>query len=275
MTSTGLPSRRPLFPRRRPPVVVSPSRAKSFAVDNKEVAFAAIPQVGSRSLMAWYDPPDWRLTSVTESHSARPARVHDVDCVEIETADWEPDTSWVPYMTFFARLTDKTVETLATSKIADGRRILSTFLDEGFDYDWRREDRRQLRDSGRLAANRDGSYRLKKPKVSLPWDCFASGVFRVNIGLKAFTCLRIVDLQGHEGAPEKGEFIETFRTKSGRTVLMRRYNGRLWGLQKGSTYAGPPWDERFPKNRRIVIDGITYVHWYDCLTHVSLGLRKW
>lgn len=98
-------------------------------------------------------------------------------------------------------------------------------------------------------------------------------MFRVKIGRKGFTCLRIIDLQGHGRKGNKEAIlVESFRTKAGRTILHRRYNGRLWGLQKGSLYAGPPWDERFPENQRIIIDGITYVHWYDCLTDIALGI---
>jgi len=31
------------------------------------------------------------------------------------------------------------------------------------------------------------------------------------------------------------------------------------------------WTERLPKNQRLLIDGETYVHWYDCVTDYVLA----
>ena len=239
MSKFKIGSKKQPFPKLRPDIRITPSRARPVSIDCKEVAFAAIPKVGSRTCMAWYDLPGWTLTSVTESIAARPAQIHDLDCVEIETTDWEPDTGWTAGMwTFFARLTKKTVQILATSKLADSKRTLCTFLDEGFEGDWGREDSRQWRDSGRLILNRDGSYRLKKGGGSSSWDCFAAGMFRVAIGGRTFTCLRIIDLECHGNKGEKqGVLADSFRTKYGRTVLLRRYNGRLLAFRKGSASA--------------------------------------
>jgi transposase len=51
-------------------------------------------------------------------------------------------------------------------------------------------------------------------------------------------------------------------------------HGRLWGVGSGSGYDGLPWDGRFPSHRRIVIDGLTFVHWYDCLTDLACGITS-
>jgi len=57
-------------------------------------------------------------------------------------------------------------------------------------------------------------------------------------------------------------------------VLFRRYNGRRWATKGKGAYAGPPWDERLPDNARLVINDATFVHWYDCLTNVSIGMDE-
>ncbi len=262
------------FPKVRPEISVTPSRAKPIAVDAREVEFAIIPQVGQRSLMAWYDPPGWTLTSVSESVAARPAEIHETECVEIEMYEWEPGSSWRYDWTIFGRLTETAAQHIATWRIRDGKRILYTFLDEGFDKDWG-ESPRRLADTGRLVLKKDGTYALRKPAKAGPHDDFAAGMFRVRVGRKAFTCLRVIWLGDHHREPEKhAEMAETYLTRSGRTVLLRRYNARLWATEKkGSPYAGLPWDQRFPENQRMVIDGVMYVHWYDCLTGLSCGIE--
>lgn len=96
-------------------------------------------------------------------------------------------------------------------------------------------------------------------------------MFRVTIGPKAFTCLRILEMD--DEADEKGILAELYVTRAGRTVLFRRFNGRQWGRKPGWPYMKqPPWDEHFPDHDRLVIDGVTYVHWYTCLSHLSLGI---
>jgi hypothetical protein len=96
-------------------------------------------------------------------------------------------------------------------------------------------------------------------------------MFRVRVGRRAFTCLRVFQVQDGQSAFERGILVEAYLTRSGRTVLFRRYNGRLWQIHRGSTCGGPPWDERLPEHARIVIDGATFVHWYDCLSGLACG----
>ena len=267
------------LPARRPEIVSTRSRAKPFAVDCREVpGWFCIPKVGERAIWTTYDPPDWRITSVTEMTVLRPAEVHETDGVEIDVKDidLEPKKGWVrTEWQMFARLTEKTVDWLATSHVVEGKRRLYTFLDDEFDYDWGRRPRR-LADTGRLVRKKDGSYRLRGRRSKGVWDAVGAGVFRVRIGRKTFTCLRALDIGVEEVSEEKGIFLESFVTRAGRSVLKRRYNGRMWRIRKGGPYGERPWDERFPDHQRIVINGATFVHWYDCLSNVSLGidLRK-
>lgn len=133
----------------------------------------------------------------------RPARVHDVACVEIEIDDWAAGKGWTSDGVF----------------------------------------ERAAGEPGALGA----------------------GVFTVRVGERTFTCLRVIDVD--EDAGEDGILVEAYLEPGGRTVLFRRYNGRLWKL--GPTR--PPWDEALPEHRCLVIDGVVFVHWYDCLTDATGG----
>jgi len=232
------------------------------------------PDVGATSWMAWYDPPLWRLTSVSYQRAVRPAEVHGLDGVEIETLDWDSsDPHWKPGHTHYVRLTESTFEWLAFSHIRNGRRILYTFLDEGFDEDWG-ESPRRLEDTGRLVLGEDGTYALMEAPAETAHIDLGAGMFRLRIDERRFTCLRAVEFRAFakkRASMERSILAESFFTRSGRLVLFRRYNGRLWKTQRNSPYAGQPWDEKFPDNDRLVINGAVFVHWYDCLTDVSCG----
>ena len=72
------------FPAVRPEIMITESSVKRFSVDCRELPWwFGIPEVGDRTLWAIYDPPDWKLSSVTEMDAVRSAQVHDLEGVEI------------------------------------------------------------------------------------------------------------------------------------------------------------------------------------------------
>ena len=52
-----------------------------------------------------------------------------------------------------------------------------------------------------------------------------------------------------------------FLNRDGRTLLWQRYNRDDWALDR----YGRRWSELLPENERITVNGIAFVHWYDCL----------
>lgn len=171
-----------------------------------------------------------------------PAEIHGVEGVEIEVTEKPVEQGASRIVAMYARLTDDAVGWLAVMREAGGKRVLTTFLDEGFEEDW-----------GGLVARWIG------PETT------AAGVWEVTVGERSFRCLRVIDV----GRPprETDVLIEAFLDERGRTVLARRYNGRLWARDRYET----PWDQRLPHARRLEIDGATFVHWYDCVTDVALS----
>ncbi len=270
MTDTDNRFETPPFPEQRPEIIIAPSDEQLFEVDWRELAWwFAIPEIGDRTLWAIYDPPEWRLASYTNMVTLRPAVVHGIDGVEIaaiaqELEDEEHTHPW----TFFACMTQSRVQYLATMSLRNGKRRLYTLLDEGFDADWG-ESQRCVRSTGRFVEQPDGSYRQSTHQVGPGEEVEGMGVYELSVGGRSFTCLRVLDVSLTPS--EEDILMEGYLTRDGRTVLCRRYNGRQWHRKPGNAHA--PWDERFPTHNRIVIDGVTFVHWYDCLSDRACGIE--
>lgn len=262
-------SKRQPFPKVLPRIAIKPSKAKPFSVDCKELRWwHGVPDVGDSTMWGTYDPPRWTLSEATEMVGLREARVNDVAGVEIQVNEWDPDNGWkLDSWTMYGELTDTNVRWLATSKIRDGERVIDTFLEKGFKQDWGEESPRLIEDRGRFVLQKDGTYKQKQTKRCMSSGAIGAGMFRVLIGERLFTCLRVLDCQ--DRVSEKGLLLEVYLTQQGRTALFRRYNGRLWHVGA----RGQPWEKRLPNAKRIVIDGRVYVHWYDSLIGLSCGIR--
>lgn len=268
MSSTCTQVEKSLFPNQRPKITITPSEESPFEVDWRELAWwFAVPEVGDHTLWAVYDPPDWRLDSYCDMKTLRPAVVHGIEGVEIDAVDREiGEVEQINPWTFYARLTENRVQYLAVLSVQNGKRVVHTLLDEKFDLDWG-ESQRFVRHTGRFVERTDGSYK-QCPDNLIPGDTVEGmGVYEVNVGSRSFTCLRVLDVE--HTFNENKVLMEGYLTREGRTVLCRRYNGRLW---QGGCKGKLPWDEEFPTHNRIVIDGATFVHWYDCLSHFACGI---
>lgn len=260
------------FPHRRPDIEIVPVQVQPFAVDCRELRWwFAVPEVGEQTAWATYDPPEWTLTSVTNMTCVRKARVHDIEGVEIKVDEWDPEHGWQEgAWTMYARLTPNTVQWLATLQLRQGVRILRTFLENDFDQDWGEASRR-LEDAGRYTPLGEGRFRLYEASESgnATESGIGAGFYSVRIGENEFTCLRVLELTTAPSPSEEGILVEAYLTAEGRTVLFRRYNGRRWRVGRGEPY-DKPWDEQLPRAARLVINDVTFVHWYDCLTVLSV-----
>lgn len=63
-----------------------------------------------------------------------------------------------------------------------------------------------------------------------------------------------------------GVASEQYLDKDGRTILWRRFNRDDWAMERFQKR----WSEQLPDNEQLIINGITYVHWYDCITDYIL-----
>ena len=67
-------------------------------------------------------------------------------------------------------------------------------------------------------------------------------------------------------SPGCAVITEQFLDQNGRTILWRRYNRDDWALDR----YGKLWSAQLPANDQLTVNGITYVHWYDCVTDYIL-----
>ena len=88
------------------------------------------------------------------------------------------------------------------------------------------------------------------------------GSYLVEINGKKFETICIVDFETYN----EGVATEQFVDHSGRTVLWRRFNQDTWNVKKGQ----PKWSEKFPESERWTVNGLTFVHWYDCISEYIL-----
>jgi hypothetical protein len=247
------------FPLQEPSIHIRQETETPFAVDCPELRWwFAVPYLGEPgTLWGLYDSPHWGLSSVTRMRPERACSIHDIPGIEIRVDEWEPTRGWrQDVWTMYTRLTDKHVGWLAVARQSDDGWHLRSFLDNGFETDWG-ESPRRIEDRGRYELVEEHVYRQTSDQA----EALGCGLYTVTIGPRSFRCLRVLD-PGRE-VSERGILVETFVTQEGRTVLFRRYNGRSWGQESA-------WDEKLPGNRRLVIDGVKYVHWYDCLTQLAV-----
>ena len=69
-------------------------------------------------------------------------------------------------------------------------------------------------------------------------------------------CIAVMDLSAYAEGVASLQFLN----RDGRTLLWQRYNRDDWALDR----YGRRWSELLPENERITVNGVTYVHWYDC-----------
>ena len=256
------------FPLRRPEVIITQINTELFSVDCPELRnWFIAPKIGEHSLYANYYPMDWKLTEVYELEVVRESRVHDTEGVEIDIHTWKSQSGWnQPTWQLHGRLTETTAEYLAVSEFCDGKRHFETYLDKDFDFHWGRISRK-LEDQGRFELQADGS--LKQLHSVDNVEASGAGVFSVAVGERHFTCLRIIELDAPVAKIGRDDLIgEAYVTEEGRTVLIR-----LFGHPEKTMYNDQRVRERvvLDKDVQIVIDGVTFVHWYDSLSNLALG----
>lgn len=269
-------------------------------IDCRELRWwGIVPLPGQRAVMAIYDLPEWRLTSVTELSVTGIGSVHGVDGAVITQAEWEradaPDGAvtrddaaangaaattdaavngdngvtgegsrvaggpWrMERMRVMGRLTDDCAQWLAmlTDYEADGDGMaITTFLDETFQAGFPDLPRRIV-DAGHWTEPEPGVLDVGD-LASNRQVCWGAGTFDVTVGPRTERCMRVFECT----LSERSMLIEAYVTAGGRTVLVRRYNGFQWRV----THGRASWDARLKGQPVLRINGISFIHWYDCV----------
>ncbi len=239
------------FPLTRPDITILKSSEKIDEIDCPELQWwFAIPRLGERCSWASYESDTLELTGVKEIVSTAPAKIRDVDCVELRLREWSSRDDWPTDFNpglMYALLDEKQARWLSVVKTLDGRRVFETEGDKWFEENWGGKMSRRIVDDGRYRRQPDGSYKTANGTG------IGEGTYDVMIGGNTFCCLRVLDADLSE--PNGGELVEAFIERGGRTVFFRRYDGRFF--RKDDLVV------KYPDNRRIVINDTVYVH-HDC-----------
>lgn len=262
MTNQSRPEHSHPFPLTRPDIRIAESTEKIDQIDCLELR-CAIPQLGNHTMCASYEADTLELSSVTDMVATVPARIHQVDCVEIWVNEWSAWKDWPIWFTpgfVYGKIEPDETRWIAVIKKNEDAKVFDTFADEGFEDDWGGCGKRKLYDDGRYQLQADGSYRITDGKG------LGAGVYDVTVGGNTFCCLRVLDLD--LSVPEDGELVEAYVECGGRTVFFRRYDGRF--------YRGSDLVRKYPNNALIMINDIVYVHCdctgraHDTITNTSL-----
>lgn len=243
-----------LFPEKMPDIEINKSDMPVFAVVFAELpGWFIIPRLGEKTSWAMYDYPVKKRTEIAHCEVIGKAQIHGIDCVEVSSGE----------RTLYARLSDTHVQYLADSHYHGDVKVMTTFLDDDFLKNWGIGDDNcgreiNIKPTGNIRFNEDGSIYTKKPKY-----IDVLGVYEIKLGERVYQTLKIVE------SSINGICVESYIDRTGRTVLWRRYNKNDWYVGENKHYK-VPWTKQLPENIRLVINGETYVHWYDCISDYVL-----
>jgi len=255
------------FPDILPEYRIEESAEPPFPVRWEELmGWFLVPRVGERLQWAMYDLPQRRRTMRVEMEAVGRAEVHGVEGVEIRAREYAPvetervDAQDPVERTLVAQLTDTHCRMLAHSVTERGVRRLSTFLDgDSFLDNWGfGEDNC----GNEVALAPKGDIQRRGSVVTTAADkqflLDVVGRCTVTLGGRTWDTIRVMDCETYVGGVVSEQFLDT----EGRTVLWRRFNRDDWRLER----YGKRWSELLPESERLTVNGVTYVHWYDCIT---------
>ena len=237
------------------------------------LGWGIVPRLGETLVWGMYDLPSRKLDVAYDMAVTGKARVHGLEGVSFTARVVEPapalkagDLMIEPVTnsgaaqevwTFVGQLQDGHTRFLSAERDEDGVRTLTTFLDGdefmanwGFGEDNRGND---IHPTARGLIVRDGAaYTAQREGV-------LDVVGRCDLVLdeNRTDCIAVMDLSAYAEGVASLQFLN----RDGRTLLWQRYNRDDWALDR----YGRRWSELLPENERITVNGIAFVHWYDCL----------
>ena len=249
------------LPEFMPKYEIEESSKEPFSVKWEELmGWFLVPKLGEKLSWGMYDSPSGKCDCIYEMEVAGKAKVHGIEGVEL-TAKEIPlsDPENVTERVFVAQLTDTHCRYLATLRHDGDVKNYITFLDgDEFLPNWGfGED--NCGNETNLAVKgdivRQGSVITGKDQDFL---LDIVGRYLVTINGKKYDTVCVMDIETYDA----GVVSEQYLDRNGRTILWRRFNRDDWALDR----YGKPWSEQLPENERITVNGVTYVHWYDCIT---------
>jgi len=244
-----------------PEYKIEASADAPFAVKWEELmGWFLIPKLGEKMSWGMYDSPSRKCSRIFDMQVTGKAKVHGIEGVELTARETScADKNDVINRTFVAQLTDTHCRYLATLRNDGDIRNYITFLDgDEFLPNWGfGED--NCGNKINLVPGGD-IQRIGNTVTSADKDFLLDivGRYTVTIGGKSYDTVCVIDIETYDC----GVVSEQFLDKNGKTILWRRFNRDDWAIDRYKQ----KWSEQLPENDRLIVNGTTYVHWYDCIT---------
>ena len=241
-----------------PAYTITPSEKEPFEVRHCELpGMFIVPRLHEKIAFGMYDLPERKISGAYAMEVTGRIRIHGIDGVEIRTLYTEGDET--EESTLFAQLTEDHCRYLGgIFGTAEDKEVI-TFLDEEF------IDRYSTGENNcGFPTERKSRGDIIQKDGELLCDLQQDvsdivGRFDVVIAGKTYDTVRLVDIQPSSAG---AMLLEYYLDASGRTILERRFNQDDWAVERFQKL----WSERLPDNERILVNGATFVHWYDCIT---------
>jgi len=265
-------SMKPIMPNLLPHYAITRSDQPPFTCKWEELmGWFIVPRLGEKLAWAMYDFPERVRTEEDHLRVVGRALIHGIEGVEIEVETLDPmsnnqtgdDDAYVQ-RTLVAQLTDTHCRILAETHSQGGLKQMYTFLDgDSFLQNWGfGEDncgnettlvpKGLIRREGNVITTHAGQRELMD----------VVGRYTVDIGGRSYDTICVLMHEAYMGGMASEQFID----QNGRTVLWRRFNADDWQQER----YGKPWSQLLPASEKLIINGKTYVHWYDCITSYVL-----
>jgi len=248
------------LPEYLPQYHIEASDLTPFTVKYEELmGFCIVPRLNEKVTWGSYDIPSRKMNDYTEAAVCGKAEIHGIEGVEIVAKQHDCKSRNVTERYFVAQLTDTHCRYLAESHVEHGVRKTFTFLDSDiFMNNWGfGEDNCgcPIDIVPHDTIHREGND-IKVSGTEETVDIV--GRYLVTINGKTYDTVCVMDI-GHFNHKIA---IEQYLDQNGRTVLWRRFNKNDWAFSR----YGKLWTEMLPDNERLMVNGETYVHWYDCVS---------
>ena len=262
-----------------PEYKITLSAKKPFEVRCEEVAgWFIIPRLGEKITWAIYDFPatERKRSETTHMEVIGKVSIHGIEGVELTATEENPqetnqiDGNKTVERWFAAQLTDTHSRFLAESFTnKNGIKIYHTFLD-GDDFNmYCGEDNCGYE----VNLTRKGIIEKNENVIVCHEDKQSTdivGRYNIEINGKTYDTVCFMDINRYN----PGVLAEQYIDQNGKTVLWRRFNKNDWKYKRYNehyNFSGDKlWNEMFPDNEQVTVNGEVYVHWYDCITDYIL-----
>lgn len=248
------------MPEYLPAYIIEAVDAPAFPVVFEELPnWFIVPKTGEKVTWASYNMPNRNLTEIVRSKVTSAAFIHGIEGVEILTEFEDKGSEYTDFSPhiYYAQLTESHCRWLGESYVKNGVKHLLTFLDgDDFISEWGYgEDNcgneTHLVPHGIIKRSANTiSVSINKHIIDVV------GRYKVIINNNEYDTICIMEYV------ENGVLTEQYLDKNGRTILWRRFNKNDWANKRYDKL----WTEMLPENERLIVNGETYVHWYDCIT---------